>query len=661
MVSHSFIVSKSVKDVEISINKFFSNKIIRNEEGFVLDMQSLKEQQPKDYEEFLDKPKYFISKINDHLQKQFDVKGSHNFRIINFSDEEEIANLRIDHLEKLVSFRGMISSTTKVIARIKSRVFECPSCGTMITVLKNESVKGCSCGRRGNFQVVKTEFQNVQEIVVEEPQDEIEGRQPQKIRIRLLDDLTDQSLVGMLQPGNKIKVIGVVQEEKLANKGKQMEELLYEYKVEAFNIFLLDEKFNKDTLSEEDIKVINEIACKEDPLDYLSESLAPEIYGHNDIKKALVLQMVGGVKRDGFRDRTHILLCGDPGVAKSKLAENVHKRMPKSHYISGDETTKAGLVAIVERDPFLGDWSLKAGALSKANDSILIIDELDKINPADRDGLHTPMEKGVTIITKADRDTTLKADCSILGIANPVYGMFDMTGSKTLSQQIDIVSSLLSRFDLVFAITDKIDEELDHEIVNKIYNTEKSAKGEMSISLFRKYVSYARSLKPKRTKGLEKELGDFFHDLRKRSVSPDKGIKGMPVISRHIQGVIRLAEARAKLRLSETVDKEDFEFAKKLFYDSLIKLGMDEESNIIDMGRISSSVPFSKRGEVQKILEIINELTDKIGSLVPVEEIISKAEEVKIKKYNIYEYLNQLRKSGQIFEPRNGFYSMIKF
>ena len=368
--------------------------------------------------------------------------------------------------------------------------------------------------------------------------------------------------------------------------------------------------------------------------------------------------MVGGVKKkrgDGSlsRERIHLLLVGDPGTAKTRLIKSTQLRMPKSYYISGDETSKAGLSAVVIRDELLNQWALKVGALCKANNSILFIDEIDKMSDEDREALHTPMESGELIINKADIHTSLKSDCSICAVANPKEGLFDLGSNKTITEQINLPPPLMSRFDIIFVMTDEIKKETDYSIAEKIYSEDNNP--QIPIELFRKYISYAKKKKPKLKKEEMDKISEFYHEIRKKSVSVGSKMRGMPITPRHLEGLIRLSEASAKIRLSENVEEEDILLAKEIFYNSLIKLGLDPETGTLDMARLGFGKSLNKRQKAQLILDTIKSLMEKFNS----EYVYEKTLREECLKKNIthleFEEISfQLNKEGEILKTTEG-------
>lgn len=627
----------------------FENKILTrsNINGLIeFDLMALKENSLEMYEDFLNKSEEFMDSLKTNL-----IHHCKRIVIKNFDGYQNISSIRKSSINKIIAVSGMISQITKVIAMVKSSTWECSECPNIITTKGDTRPKGCLCSNRGKFSLLRQEFIDIQEIELEEVQDNIGDRQPQKIRIRLLDDLCSDDFSGVYQPGNKIEVIGIVKKVQIYNKKKDEE--LFEYRIMAYQINPLDDKFLDDNISEEDIKRIEEIAA-DNPIEKLSKNIASSIHGHDEIKKALLLMMVGGVKTrkpDGTssRDRIHVLLCGDPGVAKSKLAKNIQLRMPKSYYTSGDSSTRAGLISTVDKDPLLGQWVLKTGALSKANDSILIIDELDKTDEEDRKGLHTPMESGYVQIDKATIHATITANCSILGIANPKDGIFDDNPSNPISKQINLLPSLLTRFDLIFIMKDKIDEKTDDAIIDLVCG-ESFDEDEISIELFRKYIIYAKKIKPK---GLNKDLiknklKDFYKKIRRKSDDKDSGIKGIPITPRNAEGITRLAQASAKINLRDEIEESDIEFAIQLFVNSLLKLGMDTERGVVDMARVGFGKTINKKEKCRMILETMRELREEIGEYIKDELIKEKCFIKGINKYEADELIHELNKEGYL-------------
>jgi len=626
-----------------------SDLLKRDGNKFILNIQKLSEENLDLAEYFTEKTEEFINLTSAMLKEQFGDKF--NLLIEGLKSEDNISEIRVNDIGKIICLKGMVSKATKPLILVESRTWECGSCGT---ILKTPGImpEKCSCGRRGKFMEVDTKVLDLQEIEVEELQDNLQGKQPHKIRVRLMEHLTDKSLSGIIQPGNKIKLTGIIQ--KIKVKTNTEEELL-EFRVFALGIENLEDNYEDGILEEEDIAQIYEIAAL-NPLEKLKDALAPSIFGYDDIKRALVLQQVFGVKRvqengKTRRDKSHILIVGDAGLAKSTLAINVKMRSPKSYYVTGEGASNVGLTATVERDQLTNTWQLKAGILPRANNGVAIIDEIDKAGEKERNSLHTPMELGFVQISKAGIDARLNSDCSILAIANPKNSVFETEGKKSLVEQIDLSPTLLNRFDLIFVVRDKSDEKRDREVGKMVFSG--SDFTDIPVKLFRKYINYARILKPELPKELEEEAIKFYIEVRKKSMTGNK-LKGMPINARFLEGILRLSEASAKIRLSEKVEKEDLDIAKKLAYGTLLELGLDEHG-LLDMARMGPGRTQSMKSKIDIIINLLENIS---GGELREDELRKILSEKNIGVVDSYNLLDTLSREGLILR-QNGRVKLI--
>ena len=580
-----------------------------------------------------------------------------------------VRNIRSKHLEKLFIFRGVVRQKSDVRPQATAAKFECPSCGNLINVLqldtKFKEPNTCGCGRKGKFRLLSKELIDVQGIVLEEASEDLEGgAQAKRINIFLKKDLVSPMSEKRTNPGAKIEVVGQIKEIPIIMKSGS-QSTRFDLLIEANQVRPIEEDFSDLKISEEELAQIKAIAKDPSYLNKLIQSIAPSTYGYEQVKEALLLQLVGGVRKvrdDGTvtRGDTHILLIGDPGAGKSTLLKRINAIAPKSRFVSGKGVSGAGLTATVVKDEFLSGWSLEAGALVLAHKGIVMIDELDKMSTEDRDAMHEALEGQTVTISKANIQATLRCETTVLAAANPKFGRFDPY--DLVANQIDLPSTLINRFDLIFPIKDLPDPQKDEELagfVLELHKESKVKKGIIDTPLLRKYLAYAKgSVVPKLTDGAMNMLKQYY--LRMRAMgSQEGGVKSIPISARQLEGMIRLSEANAKLRLGNEVTVEDAKRAINLLEYCLRQVAMDEETGTIDIDRISGTMSSSQRNKVHVVKDIINEIEKELGKTVPIEEIEKLAAEKGLKPEEIEEVLTKLKRAGDIFEPRRGFVQKI--
>ncbi|MBI2445633.1 ATP-binding protein [Candidatus Micrarchaeota archaeon] len=347
-------------------------------------------------------------------------------------------------------------------------------------------------------------------------------------------------------------------------------------------------------------------------------------------------------------------------TAKSSILGYVSRISPKSVYVSGESATGVGLTASAERDKDGEGWILKAGAMVLANGGLAIIDEFDKMDVEDRGSIHQAMEQQVISVAKAGIVTQFQSKTSVLAAANPKMGRFDPNTPP--AEQFNISPPLLSRFDLIFTIKDVLDETKDRRTADHILLGHKlSLQGDaaavqkdimpvIEMDLLRKYVAYARRhVRPNLTEEAAEKIKEFYVDLRKQGAKDNT----FSITARHIEGIIRLSEASAKLRLSQRVELQDAERAIALAMFVLNDVFVDKTTGRIDSDIISIGQPKSKTDRQRTIYGIIGTL-QKQYDLVAIDEIVKEAGVFGIDEVSARRIVDELKLKGDLYEPKVG-------
>ncbi len=591
-------------------------------------------------------------------------------RLINLpkGHEIKIRNVRARDLNQIVYFEGIIRQASDVRPQVVNAKFECPSCGTIITVLQmsqkfTEPLR-CSCGRRAGFKVLSKDMVDTQRLVIEEsPEALMGGEQPKRMDVFVKEDLVEPKMEERTTPGSRVKVVGVLKEVQIPLRSGGVS-TRFELVIEANNIIPLEETFEELDISEEDERQIVELSQDPNLFETFAKSIAPSVWGHEEIKKSMVLQLFSGVQKinlEGQKNRgdIHILLIGDPGVAKSIMLTFMAGISPKGRYVVGKSASGAGLTATVVRDEYLRGWSLEAGAMVLANKGLVCIDELEKMDPNDRSAMHEAMEQQTITISKANVQATLRAETSVLAAANPKFGRFDP--HQSIGQQLDLPPTLINRFDVLFALRDIPDRQKDELIADHVLSEHQELQRGYYIKkdLFRKYIAYAKQrIKPVLSAEAIKFIKEFYINLRNKPVAAEGTMKAIPITARQLQALVRMSEASAKMRLSKEVTAEDARQAIEILKYSLMQVGYDPETKTFDIDRISSRTTSSERNKIFSVRGIIEQLENRLGKLIPIEEI-QKELDGKMSKGEIDDSLEKLKKHGEIYSPRRGYIGRV--
>jgi replicative DNA helicase Mcm len=604
----------------------------------------------------------FVFDVAREAVESLELPGPVAVRFTGLPEMTQIRDLRSKHIKKFLCVEGTVRRASEIRPEIQKVLWDCPECGDVIEAYSEVGMIrkpfACKCGNRTGFIKKEAVLVDTRWLTIEEPFELTEGDRPSQINIVLTDDLVSPDGRRITDPGNRIKVTGILRE---TPKGKIFSSKL-DFFISSNHIEATELGWHRLDITKEDEEEIKKIAKDPRVYDMLTDSLAPSLYGLREIKESIILQLFGGVPQH-LRDKTHIrgdihiLLIGDPASGKSQLLKLVPEIVPRGKYVSGKGTTGAGLTATVTKDEqFMGGWVLEAGAMVLANRGMLAVDEFEKMSPEDQVAMHEGLEQGTVSIAKASIVATLPAKTSVLAGGNPKFSRFDPY--VPISKQITVADTLLSRFDLKFALRDVPDAEVDKKVVDHVLRTREDADYEGAIpkldpDLIRKYIAYARTnCEPKLTRDAGRILRTFYIRTRKKA----EGASSIPITLRQFEALMRLSEASAKVQFQSEVRKEDAQRAIKLMNFSLKQLGFDPETGEIDVDRSEGGTPASERSKIRIVLDLIDNLT-KVKKEISVDELRSSAISEGVDE--IDEIIERLKTQGLLFEPSPGFVQKV--
>jgi replicative DNA helicase Mcm len=606
-----------------------------------------------------------LSEIHpDYAQE---IRDKIKVRIGNYTVQKGLRDINADVIDKLIGVSGMVVRSSEVKPLAKKIGYRCLNCNTINEaqlkglVLK-KPLKCINCSEKelemAPENSIFTDFQMVR--LQELPEDLPAGQLPHYVEVTVMGDLVDQC-----RPGDRIMLTGIIRIEQ-EQISPQVKTSLFRLRMEGNNIeYLGGRAGSKDTrtveriaISTEDERQIVSIGSKPDAYDKLIASFAPHVYGHEVIKEAILLLIVGSVTKkleDGSTRRgdINVLLVGDPGTAKSEMLKFAAKIAPRGLYTSGRGSTAAGLTAAVIRDK-IGIMMLEAGAVVLADQGLVCIDEFDKIKPEDRSALHEVMEQQTCSVAKGGIVATLNARTSILSAANPMYGKYDPY--KNITENVSLPIPLLTRFDLIYVIRDTPEKEKDNRVAGHILeihrDSEHAARPAIYIDLFSKYLAFSKQIEPKLTTEAIDIIRNYY--MKMRNVDSEGMITVTP---RQLEGLVRLSTARARLLLKDKVEAEDAERAIYLVQRMLETAGVDVNTGKVDLGVLHGK-PHSEVSKLKMFMEIFNALSGQDKNDVEEKNFINEL--VKSDKFTDDEaksFIKKAMQNGQIYERKSGFYA----
>jgi len=629
-----------------------------------------------------------------------------------------LRSIKSEHMNKLLKCPGIVISTSPVKSRAVQLAVRCSDCNTERTVFATDGPFGsvilpARCAGENcptnPFSVVpdKSRFVDQQTLKLQEAPERIPtGEMPRSVLLAV-----ERSLVDTAPPGTRVSVLCIPTMFGGGFKG-----------ADAKTVYLRVVGMSREndahgdavTFTPAEEEAFRALARRSDVYEIIQRSIAPSIYGNYtiDIKKALACQLFSGSQKfldDGVRLRgdINVLLLGDPSMAKSQFLKFVSKVAPIGIYTSGKGSSAAGLTASVVKNA-RGEFYLEGGAMVLADGGIVCIDEFDKMRPADRVAIHEAMEQQTISVAKAGITTVLNSRSSVLAAANPVFGRYD--DLKSASDNIDLMTTILSRFDLIFLVRDIREEERDrmicqhvmgvhinsssasgrggrHDdsmffmasgnepaesgqdesgsspeaIVHNVMQVARTGEGELDVPAMKKYVQYCKS---KCSPRLSEEAGEVLSssyvrirdDVRKQAIQAS-GISGgedsqaaIPITVRQLEALVRLSESLAKMRLDDDVQPADVSEALRLFKVSTMS------ANAADQQRADAtfaSVAAPNRAEMERTENFLRGRLV-VGNMVNKQRLIEEAAGQGFNAILVVRALAVMTNRGDLMERNQG-------
>ena len=622
----------------------------------------------------------------------------------------DLRDVGSNDIGQLRSAEVIVTKISEIKPRIHRAVFQCEACDHTVEMIQDnerelkeplrcppETGCGLSAGRSGEtrFNLVMniSRMVNNQWIEVQEvPENVPSGAQPSRAHVLVEGELVNKHL-----PGQRVvvNIIPVVHSEVKRNRKTPMFDIIYHMVSSEHE----STPFTEIKITDEDREAILEISSRSDLLQLMQRSIAPSIYATgvmHYVKRSLALQLFGGVSRlnqDSTRLRgdIHILLMGDPGVAKSQLLIYMSKLSPRGMYATGGGVTGAGLTAAAVRDDFSGGgrFALEAGVLPLSDRGLAAIDEFDKISEEDRRTMHPAMEQQRLDISKGGVKATLNTRCSILAAANPTQGRFSKRGPNESVihsfKETGLPPALASRFDIIWMLRDearvedderiarhilevrtrgiseaKIDEAMEYDIREAeeglIFATGYDESEHLTIEFLRKYIAYAkRNIHPDLSVDAKALILEYYTNERQSFNRDDQygEVDVIPITPRALEALIRLTEAHARMFLREVANADDAKMSIAVFRHWREEAGIEDESELI------SGVSVQQRNAAQVIRVTLRDIISERG-VASMNDLLNRTASKGITEYQVEDMISKMLQSGELFSPRNDEYSFAR-
>lgn len=621
-------------------------------------------------------PEEFLNLVKNELNNLTYEEVKSNLNPYKIKEDDELYYLRFKNLEetplkdmlgdkvgRFTQIEGIVSGIYDPIPKLKKAVFECMSCMRLHKIDQdsyNDKVIEPSlcngCGSR-SFRLLKNESTNTTEryLLLTEPQEDLNLEStPRQLLVKLVGN---NDFINKVNAGNRVTITGILDSVK-EDKGKS------NFVFMANNIEKLEDK--TIILTPEDKEKCLKLCKREDLLDLLVKSFAPDLILPRELKEALLLFLAKSGKDENGLDMIHILIISDPATAKTRLKERVKEIGGKVVLVSGASASGVGITGAVVKDTITKNWIVVAGAIPLSNNGFCVIDEIDKMSKEETTKANNFMESGYEDFHKAGTNRTLIGKTSVLGLGNPRDGRYDRY--KSLQDQVDIEPTFQSRYDLIFLIEDKADKNIDSQIIDSILNMYDTKDNENTTSDIKentheinilnsedlkKYLAFARTeYDPKLTPEAKKCIKENSLKLRNNTEDGEA-----PYNWRFIRAIPKLAGAYAKLHLRTNITKEDVEKAIALKNYSVNLIGLDPFTGTIDNDRVTGNLNKEDKREREIIKKLIKEYLedpnideDGIPANILIHNYLSR---IGKSKSTYKRRLNELIKIGEVIKKGN--------
>lgn len=588
----------------------------------------------------------------------------------------DIRNLQSEEVSRLVKVAGIVVSASGVKAKAQTLSVQCRSCQTTIpNIPVKPGLEGYQLPRKCNTEqagrpkcpldpffivpdrciCVDYQVLKLQEVPENLPQ----GEMPRHLQLYV-----DRAMCERVVPGNRVTVLGIYSIKKVGRPKQRSSREKITVGIRAPYLRVVGIQIDQEgrgyssgiSLTATEEEEFRRLSRSDNVYNQIARSIAPSIYGCDDIKKSVSCLLFGGSRKrlpDGLTRRgdINLLLLGDPGTAKSQLLKFVERVAPIAVYTSGKGSSAAGLTASVTRDPVSRSFVMEGGAMVLADGGVVCIDEFDKMREDDRVAIHEAMEQQTISIAKAGITTTLNSRCSVFAAANSVFGRWDDTKGE---ENIDFMPTILSRFDMIYIVKDEHDEARDTTLAKHVMNVhlnalktaEETPEGELSLKFLKKFISYCRSrCGPRLSESAGEKLKNRYILMRggtRETESQTDKRMAIPITVRQLEAIVRISESLAKMRLEPFATERDVDEALRLFQVSTLDAAMS--------GSLTGVEGFTTEEDQEVLSRIEKQLKRRfaIGSQVSEHAIIQDFLRQKYPERAIYKVLHFMIRRGEV-------------